>query len=53
MSCPASAASVGHYFAGISIDDAAAMLGISIATAVRSWRYARAWLADKIEMSEA
>lgn len=42
-----------RYFTGMTIDDAAAMLGISTATAVRSWRYARAWLADKMEMDGA
>lgn len=31
-------------FAGLSIDEAAAVLGISRATAYRNWTYARAWL---------
>ena len=33
-----------RYFAGLSGDDAAAVLGVSPATADRMWRYARAWL---------
>jgi RNA polymerase sigma factor (TIGR02999 family) len=33
-----------RYFAGIALDQAAAVLGISTATAYRRWAYARAWL---------
>ena len=33
-----------RYFAGLSVDEAAAALGISTATAYRHWAYARAWL---------
>jgi DNA-directed RNA polymerase specialized sigma24 family protein len=33
-----------HFFAGVSIEQAAEMLGISRATAYRQWNYARAWL---------
>jgi RNA polymerase sigma factor (TIGR02999 family) len=33
-----------HFFAGLSIEEAAAALGISRATAYRHWTYARAWL---------
>jgi RNA polymerase sigma factor (TIGR02999 family) len=33
-----------HFFAGLSIDDAAEALGMSRATAYRHWSYARAWL---------
>ena len=33
-----------RYFAGLSIADAAAALGISPATAKRYWVYARSWL---------
>jgi RNA polymerase sigma factor (TIGR02999 family) len=33
-----------HFFAGLSIDDAAEALGVSRATAYRQWAYARAWL---------
>lgn len=38
-----------RYFAGMNIEDAAAALGISPATAKRDWAYARAWLAERIE----
>jgi len=40
-----------RYFAGLSIDDAAAVLGISPATAKRRWAFARAWLYRAIEGS--
>jgi RNA polymerase sigma factor (TIGR02999 family) len=33
-----------RYFAGLSIHEAAAALGISVATANRHWVYARSWL---------
>lgn len=33
-----------RFFAGLSIDDTAAILGISPSTADRHWTYARAWL---------
>lgn len=33
-----------RYFAGMTGDDAATVLGVSPATADRMWRYARAWL---------
>jgi RNA polymerase sigma factor (TIGR02999 family) len=37
-----------RHFAGLSIDDAAAALGMSRATAYRHWTYARAWLRDAV-----
>jgi RNA polymerase sigma factor (TIGR02999 family) len=37
-----------RYFAGLSLDDAAAALGISPATAKRHWVYARAWLYGRL-----
>ncbi len=33
-----------RYFAGLTISEAAATLGISVATAKRHWAYSRAWL---------
>jgi RNA polymerase sigma factor (TIGR02999 family) len=33
-----------HYFAGLSLEEAARVLGISHRTAKRHWAYARAWL---------
>ena len=35
-------------FAGLSVDQAAAALGISTATADRHWAYARAWLHSEL-----
>ncbi len=33
-----------RYFAGLSFEDAAAVLGVSLATAKRYWVYSRSWL---------
>lgn len=33
-----------HFFAGLSLPEIAEHLGISLSTAERGWRYARAWL---------
>jgi RNA polymerase sigma factor (TIGR02999 family) len=38
-----------RYFAGMSLEDAAKSLGISLATAKRHWVYARSWLYGKIQ----
>jgi len=38
-----------RYFAGLSIEQAAEVLGISRATAVRHWSFARAWLFNCIK----
>src|SRR4051794_20172089 len=37
-----------RYFAGLSLPEAAAALGVSVATAKRHWVYARAWLYGKV-----
>jgi RNA polymerase sigma factor (TIGR02999 family) len=37
-----------HFFAGLSIEQAAEALGVSRATAYRQWTYARAWLRCRI-----
>ena len=37
-----------RYFAGFSVEEAAACLGISRATADRWWAYSRAWLHDRL-----
>jgi RNA polymerase sigma factor (TIGR02999 family) len=39
-----------RFFAGLTGDEAAAVLGVSPATADRTWRYARAWL--QVELSQ-
>jgi RNA polymerase sigma factor (TIGR02999 family) len=38
-----------RYFTGLTGDDAAAVLGVSPATADRMWRYARAWLQIELQ----
>ena len=38
-----------RYFAGLTLVEAATALSISTATAERYWRYARAWLAHRLE----
>src|SRR5207253_6933620 len=38
-----------RYFAGLSLQEAAAALGISVASAKRYWIYARSWLYGKIQ----
>jgi RNA polymerase sigma factor (TIGR02999 family) len=38
-----------RYFAGLTTQEAAAILGISTATADRYWAYARAWLQNEID----
>ena len=37
-----------RFFAGLSVEQAAEVLGISVATAKRYWAYARAWLYGQI-----
>ena len=41
-----------RYFAGLTIEQAAELLGISSATAKRRWTYARAWLYGRIRSKE-
>ena len=41
-----------RYFAGLSIEEAADVLGISAPTAKRDWAYARAWLFAAIRKGE-
>ena len=38
-----------RYFAGLTIEQAAQVLGISEATAKRWWSYARAWLYTEVK----
>jgi RNA polymerase sigma factor (TIGR02999 family) len=37
-----------RYFAGLSLTDAAEVIGVSTATAYRRWAYARAWLSCEL-----
>lgn len=41
-----------RYFAGLTLEESAAALGISLATAKRHWAYARAWLYDALASGE-
>ncbi len=38
-----------RYFAGLSIEETAAVLNVSVSTLVREWRFARAWLASRLD----
>ena len=42
-----------RYFAGLKIEEAAALMGISRATADRYWAFARAWLYHEITKDDA
>jgi RNA polymerase sigma factor (TIGR02999 family) len=42
-----------RYFAGLTMEQTAEALGISLATANRHWNYARAWLHQEISGGEA
>ena len=42
-----------RYFVGMTIEEAAEVLGISAPTAKRHWAYARAWLAEEIHTQQA
>ena len=42
-----------RFFGGLSVEDAAAVLGISRATADRHWAYARAWLYRRMAREES
>ena len=42
-----------RYFAGLSVDETAAVLGISSSTLAREWRFARAWLARRLGAPDA
>jgi RNA polymerase sigma factor (TIGR02999 family) len=50
---PAAAAVVKlRYFAGLTTEEAAAALGISLRTANRHWAYAKAWLFDQLRPAD-
>ena len=40
-----------RYFAGLTIEEAAGVLGVAVPTAKRDWTYARAWLFKEINRS--
>lgn len=41
-----------RYFAGLTLEQAAQVLGISVSTAKRHWTYAKAWLYGKIRSQD-
>jgi RNA polymerase sigma factor (TIGR02999 family) len=41
-----------RYFAGLSLEEAAALLGVSTRTARRYWVYAKAWLMEELRDSD-
>jgi RNA polymerase sigma factor (TIGR02999 family) len=41
-----------RYFVGLTLEEAAEILGISLATAKRQWTFARAWLHAEIKSAE-
>ncbi len=41
-----------RFFAGLSLEEAAQVVGISRATAQRKWAYARAWLFGRLQGTE-
>ncbi len=38
-----------RFFGGLTLDEIATQLGVSLATINREWRYARAWLYDQVQ----
>ncbi len=41
-----------RYFVGLTLEEAAAVLGVSVPTASRWWAYSRAWLCQEIERQQ-
>ena len=39
-----------RYYAGLSFEETAGVLGVSVRTLKRDWRYARAWLARRLDL---
>jgi RNA polymerase sigma factor (TIGR02999 family) len=37
-----------RYFSGLSVEETAAVIGVSVSTLTRDWRYARVWLAGRL-----
>jgi RNA polymerase sigma factor (TIGR02999 family) len=38
-----------RYYAGLSVEETARVVGRSVSTVVREWRFARAWLAERLD----
>ena len=41
-----------RYYSGLSVEETAAVVGRSVSTVVREWRFARAWLAGRVKLRE-
>jgi RNA polymerase sigma factor (TIGR02999 family) len=37
-----------RYYTGLSVEETASVIGVSVSTLKRNWRYARAWLARRL-----
>jgi RNA polymerase sigma factor (TIGR02999 family) len=42
-----------HFYTGLSLEETARVLGVSVSTLKRDWRYARAWLAKRLDEGTA
>jgi RNA polymerase sigma factor (TIGR02999 family) len=42
-----------RYYSGLSVEETASVVGVSVSTLTRDWRYARAWLAGRLGDSAA
>ena len=42
-----------RYYSGLSVEETAAVLGVSVSTLTRDWRYVRAWLAGQLGQAGA
>jgi RNA polymerase sigma factor (TIGR02999 family) len=38
-----------RYYSGLSVEETASLVGVSASTLTRDWRYARAWLARRLD----
>jgi RNA polymerase sigma factor (TIGR02999 family) len=42
-----------RYYSGLTVEETARVVGVSVSTLTRDWRYARAWLAAHLGQAEA
>jgi RNA polymerase sigma factor (TIGR02999 family) len=42
-----------RYYSGLSVEETARVVGVSVSTLTRDWRYARAWLAGQLGQAAA
>ena len=41
-----------RYFGGLTVEETAAVIGVSVETVTRDWRLARGWLLTQISVSD-